>query len=405
MIVFNEGLPGAGKSYDAVARHIVPAIKAGRHVYARLNGLSFEAIADHLKMPVESVRAILHLVEPGDVHGLADVVVQDSLIVIDECHEFYVASRQPLPDDQERFFAMHRHAGLDLILISQFYKRIHGAVRARIERKNLFRKLTALGMNKRYVVSFMAAVAPDRYEKTGSETRKYDPAIFALYQSVAPGTANLDVYEGGGKNVLAGKVKWVTVGMIVAVAFGGWYLLQFFSGGVALAPAMKAQKSTPATLEPFQRSASVGASAVSAKPAATVKLEPEAQYVLDLVSQARPRVAGWIEAEGKGRRGLVEWVASGGQVLERMTFDQLRALGWVVNFREYGVLLKHGAERVIITAWPRDFGGQYTEQDRRRMDDAYARAPSVSEPTERKRMPASSIELGVGPQTLPMQMP
>ncbi|RNK90483.1 hypothetical protein C9400_18860, partial [Xanthomonas vasicola pv. vasculorum] len=34
MLVFNEGVPRAGKSYDAVKHHILPAIKKGRRVFA-----------------------------------------------------------------------------------------------------------------------------------------------------------------------------------------------------------------------------------------------------------------------------------------------------------------------------------------------------------------------------------
>ncbi|RWA38908.1 hypothetical protein C5H14_11335 [Xylella fastidiosa] len=39
MLVFNEGVPRSGKSYDAVKHHILPALREGRRVYARLNGL------------------------------------------------------------------------------------------------------------------------------------------------------------------------------------------------------------------------------------------------------------------------------------------------------------------------------------------------------------------------------
>ena len=42
MLVFNEGVPRAGKSYDAVKNHILPTLKKGRRVFARLNGLHHE---------------------------------------------------------------------------------------------------------------------------------------------------------------------------------------------------------------------------------------------------------------------------------------------------------------------------------------------------------------------------
>ena len=59
MLIFNEGVPGAGKSYDAVAEHIVPALKKGRRVYARLNGLDDAALAAFCELPIERVQELL----------------------------------------------------------------------------------------------------------------------------------------------------------------------------------------------------------------------------------------------------------------------------------------------------------------------------------------------------------
>lgn len=374
----NEGLPGAGKSYDAVATHIVPALKKGRNVYARLNGLNVEAIAAYIGQTPATVASMLHHVEPQDVHKLADLVQPDSLVVIDECHEFYVADRAPLPKDQERFFAMHRHAGLDIVLITQFYKRVHGAVRARIEQKNLYRKMTALGMNNRYVVSFMAAVSPDKFEKTGSDRRKYDPAIFALYKSVQTGTENLEVYGQGGKKVWEGKLGYITVIMVFGVIWGVWNLLGFYHGdGSELIGGKPAQITTQ------KAAVSVGASIVSDKApavAAKPKREPPIQYVLDLLTQARPRVGASVMNDAGKTFGIVEWVDTNGRVLERLTYQQLRDLGWAVSVRSYGIEAQSQEDIWIATNWPRDFGGRYTEQDQQRIKSTVTPLPSVSEP-------------------------
>lgn len=58
MIFGHEGLPRSGKSYEAVLHHILPALRAKRHVYVRLNGVgeSLDKIAAHLGMPEEEVR-------------------------------------------------------------------------------------------------------------------------------------------------------------------------------------------------------------------------------------------------------------------------------------------------------------------------------------------------------------
>lgn len=70
MLVFNEGVPRAGKSYDAVKNHILPNLKKRRRVFARLNGLSHERIAAYLGMPLDEVQDLLVLVDTKDVSKL-----------------------------------------------------------------------------------------------------------------------------------------------------------------------------------------------------------------------------------------------------------------------------------------------------------------------------------------------
>lgn len=45
MIIFHEGLPGSGKSYEALVKHIIPSLEKGRKVYARLNGFNYEKVS------------------------------------------------------------------------------------------------------------------------------------------------------------------------------------------------------------------------------------------------------------------------------------------------------------------------------------------------------------------------
>lgn len=67
MLIFNEGVPRAGKSYDAVKNHILPALKKGRRVYARLNGLRHDRIAKHVGMAESDVQSLLVIVDTKDV--------------------------------------------------------------------------------------------------------------------------------------------------------------------------------------------------------------------------------------------------------------------------------------------------------------------------------------------------
>ncbi len=369
MLIFSEGVPGSGKSYDAVKEHILPALKKGRPVFARINGLDHERIAAHLQIPVEKVRANLHLVAPEQVRArfiaeqqpdatwLPAKEFRNALIVIDEAHEFYVGgTKDPLPPQVEQFFAMHRHGGLDILIMTQFYKRIHIAIRSRIERKNSFQKLSALGKKgeSAYRVTFWQTIAPDRYEKVGGETRTYDPAIFPLYSGVAEPDVQTEVYSAGRTSVWK-AMKWRALFIIPIGAYAIWFLLDFFAGGgEKLVKKNKVGTPAPIAAGQYQAQASQPTPAeqkAAAKEAKLAKLTPEQRYVWQLSEAHRVRLAAMI-GQGSKALGLVEWVDSSQRVQERLTLQQLRDLGVDVTVHVYGVRLDAGGERLIATAWP-----------------------------------------------------
>lgn len=354
MLIYNEGVPGSGKSYDAVLTHIVPAIRSGRKVYARLNGLSFEKIAEYLQIDVARVRALLILLDDSDVLALPDREdLKDALIVIDEAHEFYVASREPMPKPVEELFAKHRHHGLDILLISQFFKRIHGAVRGRIERKYTFQKLTAVGATSRYTVRQFATVGPDKFEQVDIQTKKYDPAIFPLYQSVAPGTANLETYAQGS------STAWRKIGMYAAImvplgVVSIYFLASFFAGDVDLVE----KKSQPGVSSASKTSSIPPRTAVpdSVLPAKKSgpdlsMMPPAVAYIFDIATRARPRLAGVMIGPSGRPAGIVEFRAER-SIMESITFNQLSAMGFKVTVKSWGVLLEQSGQSIVATNWP-----------------------------------------------------
>jgi zona occludens toxin len=360
MLVFNEGVPRAGKSFDAVRTHILASLKAGRRVYARLNGLDHEKIAAHLGMPVADVRALLVLVESGQVKTFFAAQqdasgawfipddLKDALFVIDECHEFYVSTRDALAPEVEQFFALHGQNGMDGVLLSQWYKRLHVAIRARIERKNVFQKLTAAGMKGSYRVNFFQTVAPDKFESTGGETRKYDPKIFPLYSGYAPGAENDEVYSEGGRTIWHAlrlrAMIIVPIGLVSA-----WYLVHFFTGGAKFTKDANATEihATQAAAPAQGVAGKVAAQVAPPRPAYTA----QQAYVADLATKGRIRLAARIESE-RGTVGLIEWVDSAGIVVDRLTTRQLSSLGWNANFLPFGVELSAAGQSAIATAWP-----------------------------------------------------
>lgn len=370
MIIFNEGLPGGGKSYDALVTHILPALRKGRKVFARLNGLRHDGIAEYLQLPVDEVHRLLVHVPVESVPFLHEMVEKDALVVVDECHDFWPQAFKPLPTHVERFFAEHRHEGLDIVLLSQSFKRLHTALRVRVERKTVFQKLTAVGMKGKFLATFFHATGPDKFEKVGKATKSYQPEFFPLYDGVRPGTENTEVYEEGGMTVWRTVLPWFVLAAVLAT-LGGFFYIKFFTSK----PKEPASQTAPKPATPsLPAPAATAATAMRAVALPPVKIEKpkrpdmpaEAAYIWNLTDQAKPRLAGVMDRDGGQFSGLVEWRADQQRVLDRLTVEQIRALGVMVERRAYGLRLTWGQGKdrltIVVTAWPLDEPNRYSQQ-------------------------------------------
>ena len=127
MIVFHEGLPGAGKSYEAAVYHILPAIKSGRHVLTNIDGINHAKFSEVSGIPEPIVNKLIVTID-ADLTGeeqrqqLLDKTVSDALIVIDEVQDFFPATRDPLGEEWTKYITQHRHLNLDIVLMGQDYR-------------------------------------------------------------------------------------------------------------------------------------------------------------------------------------------------------------------------------------------------------------------------------------------
>ena len=139
-------------------------------------------------------------------------------------------------------------------------------------------------------------------------------------------------------------------------------LVYFFRGGRVVAktpaPAPVARPTVSPTTEqrPLPMAASAPRKAVS----------PEVALVQALNAAGRPRYAGSM-----GDLHLLEWRATGGRVIDRMTSDQMIELGYTIQRTLYGVVLRNGDDDVtIFTGWPLDEPYQQSEQTAERIRTA-----------------------------------
>lgn len=379
MIFVHEGLPRSGKSYEAVLYHIVPALKAGRHVFVRVNGVGEELdnMAAYVGQPVEKLRELVHVMGDQEVAEwlVCDTnndgsmvfphIPQGALVVVDEAQEYWPTGRANLPERVAKFFSKHGHASLDIVLQTQDVKDLHRLVVRRVAKKNTYTKLDSLGADTKYSVRFFVATGTGKFESMGTETRTYDPVVWGLYHGVQPGVEENAVYKANTRTLWK-TVKWPAIFMVLALLAGIAMLARFFMGAGVSEPEpepgpepQSAIYQPAADPAPTHTPAMATGVAVYQPPAEEApKGPPGVRYVTEMLKNARARHAGSF-----GAVQLVEFRAnSGGTVMDRLTSAQLESLGWTVEVESFGVRLVHGDTTVIATAWPIDLPFQQSQR-------------------------------------------
>lgn len=361
-IFFHEGLPRSGKSFEALVKHIVPALQAGRHVYAYIEGLDFTRIAEVCGMPIGAIKALLHPVAKEQVKEIHKLVAKDSFVVIDEVQDFFPSDRKPLPEDVTTFVTQHGHEGLDILLMGQDHRDCHSLWKRRIQNLVTFMKLDAVGMEQRYKWT-MHRYNGKKYVPISSGIEKYDSKYFGCYASHSEGTSNTGNYKDK-RAVVWNKpgIKYGVPAMFAVAIWAVWNLWAFFHPVPVEAAAVKVapQSAAQAAPESFEarraRRAAEKESAASVaaeKPLAPV-LAPEIQYVLDMQQQNRLRLSGIVVGANGRVTGFVDAVDSTFHVKERFLFSDLQAMGWQVDVQPYGVRLHREGYAFVVRAWAID---------------------------------------------------
>jgi len=372
MIIFHEGLPRSGKSYEAMVRRIIPALQAGREVVAYIEGLDVEKIAVAAGMSPDVVHSLLHpvtraqmVVEETNQQGkiisrqpawLA-LCRDNALHIFDEAQNFW-GNRAKMSNEETQLVTEHGHRGMDIVLMGQDYRDVHALWRRRLEIKLAFLKLSGLGAENRYSVTTWRHKGGDEYEKVGTETHKYDPKYFGTYASHVGTDTNTANYKDDRSNVF--KQPMFKYGMPAVLALGVWGAVtayKFFQPETHVKP-----KTESVSAEKFNRGGSPGVQITPAvaqnAPAAPIQaapppppLEPAEKLLVDLSSKYRVRYSGTIESASR-LDGFVEWYDGGTRVMERLPVSALVDLGVKIEIGNGYAMIKRGAFSVIATQWP-----------------------------------------------------
>lgn len=267
MIICFEGLPGAGKTYEAVQK-IIDNLRKGRVVYTNIDGMEkpehqeiLKQLTDlndygfekHFKfLTAEQMPEFWNHVEPG------------CLVVLDELQKVFSSREwQTAKNNQFHFWAStHRHQGFDVVIITQDITRIDSAIRSLVEWTYVFRKVNFLGnaAQRSYLVKTFHG------EDTGGKplsvkTRLYDSKVFACYKSyVAKDVKELGVMQH--LNVLKHPVFYA----IPLVACLAVYMI-FFKSSLGTGDIF-GTKATQAKIEAAKKEAALAQSSQKAPPPA-----------------------------------------------------------------------------------------------------------------------------------------
>lgn len=385
MIVYHEGLPRSGKSYAAMKDWIIPALKKGRPVFAYIEGLNHEKIAQLAEISLETCEQLLHQLTKEQVPEWHKLVVNDCLVILDEIQDFYPSRKQPLDPATTTAVTQHGHRGQDLLLMGQDLRDTHSLFKRRVDQKVLFNKMDALGLGNRYSWSVSKSAGLERFNVVSTGIETYDPKYFGTYKSHEDTTSNKGNLSDSRANIFKSRLFKYTIPIaMLCAAYGAYYVYGLFHDGfVKPAQVVVSPKTTPVSQHaPGLVSLPVAAAVLSPEkakepplPSETVIDAPQDRIQL-LSAKYRMRVAGFWEGRGK-RNGFIEWRESSGTLINRFTFDEVQGMGYTVMSNQFGtvVTLVNGPIHYIATMWSLDTNQGVLNQQQ--VDSTKGNAPSA----------------------------
>lgn len=354
MIIFHEGLPGSGKTYEAVVKHLIPTLQQGRFVYAFIEGLDHQRIAEVSGMSVDLVRNLLVVVEREQVLELHKNVPDNAFVVIDEAQNFYPTGKLRLETDIMRFVAEHRHRGIDVLMMGQDIRDLHALWKRRVDQKVTFTKMDMMGMSSKYRWILFKATSGESFQEINRGMSSYDPKYFGTYKSHVHGGINTEMYKDKRANIW--KSNYFVLGAIAVVvmfSYGYYGYKSFFTSHRA-----EGNRDVSASVS---SNAKVKNEAVKTNVSAPVEYDLIADY---LKRGYRPRLGSVFQAADK-MSVSVEFRDSSLRVQDRMNSVTLSVLGWrmLVYGLDLAVLIKPGQPTIYLTPWPLDATGRVSEQN------------------------------------------
>lgn len=226
MIIAFVGTPGSGKTYDAVKK-VLDNLRLGKKVYTNIEGLNNDKCLEFIKTytGLDDYQIGTQLVHTPDKEMLHiwEFVEDKSIVVIDEVHRLF--SNRDWSTDKNKYFtewaSIHRHHGLDIILVTQDIEKVDKHARSLIEWSFFYRKVNFFGslVSNKYL-RYTYSCDDHNGQPLSKDMLSYDHRIFQCYKSYAAD----DIKEFGimkGVNVLRHPVFYAIPVVFAAVLWMG----------------------------------------------------------------------------------------------------------------------------------------------------------------------------------------
>lgn len=206
-----SGRPGSGKSYEAVIRHIMPALHSQRKVVTNIP-LNIDwfctVIGEHCRELIVQIDGGFHNYGGKRYFSDAEHFLryqdwrndknQGVFFVVDECHlcmpraagsgEDRVTTQQELKE----YLSMHRHYGHDILLLSQNFRKVDRDVVDMIQNCYFTIKKSFLGQDDKYICKVADGVTRNI---VATHEREYESKFFPAYQSHTKSTGSVQEAE------------------------------------------------------------------------------------------------------------------------------------------------------------------------------------------------------------------
>ena len=236
MIELFEGVPGSGKSYNCVKEKLLPWLRNGRRLYVYIDGIYVDRLAAFEGMDEGELRKEVTVwTEPAEVLSGLLTLEPGSAVIIDECQTLF-RSQTKVDPAVLRLLEIHRHYGLDLVLMCQDYRQVTQSVTRLVEVTTKFRRLDRIGVKNRYQ-GFVRG-NPEETDVIRKWVGKYEPTVYAYYSSYAAAA----VKEQRQMKTALGSVT-VIAGVCGLVLASCWFLWgEWIGSGPKTAQAESARK-------------------------------------------------------------------------------------------------------------------------------------------------------------------